>query len=238
MSRLALVLACLLTMVLLGACSTTAPRPMALSSTVVSSPAKTLESLSSSVTLSFRTTEKHISGRGVMLYQRPDQLRLVLLSPFGTTIMEALLNGQQLTLAYPSNGVAYSGLISQLPPEAGGQQPWRLLQWVLASEPPAGAPQQGTITRSLERGGDETITLEHGLVVEKQLKRGGRVRYRNYHLVHGIWLPMELLMEGMDGERITVTLEEPEVNEELGEQAFAPRLAGLRLLPLSEFKEQ
>ncbi len=222
-------------LLLLSGCSTVTPHPTTLSTTVVPANTPALETLSSSVTLSFRTAEKHMSGRGVMLYRRPDQLRLVLLSPFGTTLMEVLINGQELILSYPGNGVAYSGLVSQLP-RAAGQQPWRLLQWVLSHEPPPGAPEQGSITHTNGFGSEETVTLERGLVVEKSLKQGERVRYRNYRQLQGVWVATELLMEGADGERITVTLEDPEINEDLGEQAFVPRLAGLKLLPLTELK--
>lgn len=235
MLRLVLSLCCLV--LLLSGCNTVKPRATTLSATVVPANGPALETLSSSVTLSFRTAEKHMSGRGVMLYHRPDQLRLVLLSPFGTTLMEALINGQELTLSYPGNGVAYQGLVSQLP-RAAGQQPWRLLQWVLSHEPPPGAPSQGSFTHTNGFGSEETVTLEHGLVVEKSLKHGELVRYRNYQQLQGVWIATELLMEGADGERIKVTLEDPEVNSDLGEQAFVPRLAGLKLLPLSELKAQ
>jgi outer membrane lipoprotein-sorting protein len=219
---------------LCSGCSTTVPRPLAFSAITTQS-AHQLSTLSSAITLSFHSAEKHLSGRGVMVFQRPDQMRLVLLSPFGTTLMEALVNGSQLTLAYPGNGVAYQGLISQLPP-AAGQKGWGLFQWVLATDPPAGAVANGTIVQRRERGGDETVTLKNGLVVEKSLASGERVRYQDYQQLQGIWLAMELLMETADGERIKLHLEDPELNTDLGSQAFLVRLDGLKLLPLSELK--
>jgi len=43
-------------------------------------------------------------------------------------------------------------------------------------------------------------------------------------------------MESAEGDRIRLTLEEPEVNLSLEDQAFIISLAGLRLLPLSQLK--
>jgi len=120
---------------LLTACSTTSPQ-LPLSQSLL--PGAVVETVSSTVTVSLRTADRNLAARGVMLYRRPDQLRLVLLSPFGTTLMEAQLDGEQLTLAYPANGVAYQGQINELPP-ATGQRGFAMLRWVLATDTPPGA---------------------------------------------------------------------------------------------------
>lgn len=221
----------LLLIMLLPACAGRTPLP-ALELAV---PGAVVETISSTVVLSVRTAEKNMSARGVMLYRRPDQMRLVLLSPFGTTLMEALLHGEQLTLAYPSNGVAYRGAVKELP-ASSGQQGFAMLHWVLASDPPADAPLDGLVERRTERGDLERVTIKNGLVVEKELSGGEQVRYRNHTILSGVLLPLELLMINRDGDRIRLQLEEPEVNQPLEEQSFTLLLQGLRLLPLSELK--
>lgn len=221
----------LLLIMLLPACAGRTPFP-ALELAV---PGAVVETISSTVVLSVRTAEKNMSARGVMLYRRPDQMRLVLLSPFGTTLMEALLHGEQLTLAYPSNGVAYRGAVKELP-ASSGQQGFAMLHWVLASDPPADAPLDGLVERRTERGDLERVTIKNGLVVEKELPGGEQVRYRNHTVLSGVLLPLELQMINRDGDRIRLQLEEPEVNQPLEEQSFNLLLQGLRLLPLSELK--
>ena len=217
--------------VLLSACAT---KPLFTDNSQVV-PGRVVETLSSSVTLSLRTGEKNISGRGFMVYRRPDQMRLILLSPFGTTVMEAQLAGERLTLTYPADGVAYQGQIKDLPP-ATGQRGFAMLRWVLDSEPPIGAPASGVVEQQASQGGQERITIKNGLVLEKSLKSGEQVRYRNHTVLAGVRLPLELQMESAEGDRIRLVLEEPEVNTELEEPMFNVPLQGLRLFPLSQLK--
>ncbi|SJZ95607.1 Outer membrane lipoprotein LolB [Trichlorobacter thiogenes] len=216
---------------LLSACAT---KPLFTDNSQVV-PGRVVETLSSSVTLSLRTGEKNISGRGFMVYRRPDQMRLILLSPFGTTVMEAQLAGERLTLTYPADGVAYQGQIKDLPP-ATGQRGFAMLRWVLDSEPPIGAPASGVVEQQASQGGQEQITIKNGLVLEKSLKSGEQVRYRNHTVLAGVRLPLELQMESAEGDRIRLVLEEPEVNTELEEPMFNVPLQGLRLFPLSQLK--
>ncbi len=228
MSRLSVLI---LLSALLCACATKLPQTD--NSPLVAG--RVVETLSSSVTLSLRSAEKNISGRGFMVYRRPDQMRLIMLSPFGTTVMEAQLAGDRLTLAYPTDGVAYQGLIKELP-AATGQRGFAMLRWVLDSEPPVGAPVSGLIEQQANQGGLEQITLKDGVVLEKSLKTGELVRYRNHIVLAGVRLPLELQMESAEGDRIRLTLEEPEINTELEPQMFAVPLQGLRLYPLSVLK--
>ncbi|MDD2502114.1 MAG: lipoprotein insertase outer membrane protein LolB [Geobacter sp.] len=218
---------------LFSGCATTTPRLD--TSQVV--PGRKVETLSSSVTVALRTGEKNISGRGFMVYRRPDLMRLIMLSPFGTTVMETGLNGEFLTLSYPSNGDAFQGRVRDLP-AATGQRGLAMLQWVLASDPPPNAPQDGVVQQVNERGTKEQITLKHGLVTEKSLASGEQVRYRNYTVLEGVLVPLELQMESSEGDRIRLTLEEPEINTELEPQMFTVPLQGLRLYPLSALKPQ
>ncbi len=230
-SSLAHLLWLVLLTALFSGCATSMPRLD--TSQVV--PGRKVETLSSSVTVALRSGEKNISGRGFMVYRRPDQMRLIMLSPFGTTVMETRLDGPQLTLAYPASGEAFLGNIKELP-AATGQQGLTMLQWVLAADIPANAPQNGVVEQINERGVKEQITLKQGLIVEKSLASGEQVRYRNYAVLDGVLVPMELQMESAEGDRIRLTLEEPEINTELEPKMFAVPLQGLRLYPLSVLK--
>jgi len=215
----------------LSACAITQPLPD--NSQVVAG--RVVETISSSVTLSLRTAEKNLSGRGFMVYRRPDQMRLIILSPFGTSVMEAQLAGDRLTLVYPVDGVAYQGRINELP-AATGQRGFAMLRWVLESDSPPGAPATGVLQRPGSRGGIEKVTLQDGLVIEKSLTSGEQVQYRNHAVLSGVRLPLVLQMENADGDRIRLVLEEPEINTVLEEQVFNVSLSGLRLLPLSQLK--
>lgn len=213
---------------LLAACSTTRP-PLDMSKTI---PGARLETISSTVSISFRSPEKNMSARGVMVYKQPDNLRLVVLTPFGTTALEAFLVGDRLTLLYASQGVAFSGPISQIPADVG-QRGWGMMRWVLASTLPS--DENGVYQRPW-LDGIETVTVKDGLVIEKKLTTGEKVAYGRHAIVSGLVLAEELVMENAENDRIRLLMEEPEVNVTLPEDAFVPWLDGLRLLPLSELK--
>ncbi len=221
-------LLCIFAMLLFAACSTTRPLPD-MDKTVAGTE---LETISSAVSISFRSTQKSFSARGVMVYQQPDKLRLVVLTPFGTTALEAFLVGDQLTLLDASKGVAFSGPLAQIPADAG-QRVWKMMRWVLAGSLPS--DKDGVYQRPW-MGGLETVTVRNGLLLEKRLESGEKVRYDRHVVVAGMLLAEELLMENSEGDRIRLLLEEPEVNVALPENAFVPRLDGLRLLPLSALK--
>ncbi len=214
--------------VLLTACSTTRP-VLDMGKTVAGT---SLETISSTVSISFRSPEKNMSARGVMVYQQPDNLRLVVLTPFGTTALEAFLVGDQLTLLYASKGVAFNGPLSQIPADVG-QRGWGMIRWVLAGSLPS--DKDGVYQRPW-LDGIETVTVKDGLLMEKKLTTGEKVTYSRHTIVAGLVLAQELVMENTEGDRIRLLLEEPEVNVALPENAFVPRLDGLLLLPLSALK--
>lgn len=215
----------LLTLVMAGCATTTPPD---LSQLITES---RLETLSSSINLSFRNSKRSLSGRGYMVFRQPDQMRLIVLSPFGTTMVEAGMTGDQLALAYPTNGEIYLGPLQDLP-KGTGQQGFTMLQWVLDMKPPYNAPLNGVLERPGRNGTREEISVDNGLVTQKSLSSGEQVRYRNYTILNGVALPQELIMESAEGDRIKITLVEPEVNLELEPQAFNVSMRGLRVLPL------
>lgn len=217
-----------ISVLLLAGCSTARPA-LDMSKTVAGT---SLETISSPVSISFRSAEKSMSARGVMVYRQPDNLRLVLLTPFGTTALEAFLVGEQLTLLYASQGIAFRGPVSQIPADVG-QRGWGMMRWVLATALPS--DKDGVYRRPWLEG-SEDVTVQNGLLTEKRLNSGERVRYGRHAVVSGLVLAEELVMENAEGDRIRLVLEEPEVNVALPDNAFTPRLDGLLMLPLSKLK--
>ena len=127
-------------------------------------PGVVLETLSSAVSLSIHTTDVSLGGRGYLVYRRPDQLHMVVLSPFGTTMMEVFALGDRITLIYPSQSKAYVGHFDELP-DKGGLQGWRLMRWVMDADPREGEPLSVTAERSSKLGFTEKVTYENGLVM-------------------------------------------------------------------------
>ena len=118
----------LLPLLLLTACATFATPPLDYR------PGAVVETLSSAVSLSVHATDSSMGGSGYLVFRRPDQLHLVVLSPFGTTMMEAFALGDRITLIYPSRSTAYVGRFDELP-DKGGLQGWRLMRWVMDADP-------------------------------------------------------------------------------------------------------
>lgn len=215
----------ILSLLLLSACATFRP-PLDFP------PGAAVETLASPVSLSFQTAEHGMAGNGYLVYRRPDNLHLVVLSPFGTTLFEAYAQGERLTLVYPAQATAFSGTFDELP-DKGGLQGWRLMRWVMDAEPPGDRRLNGTVERMGKSGVRETVTIENGLVTSKTMTGGGQVFYSRYAVVNGVPLAFEIEMRNGRDERIRLSLDEPEVNTALDEAAFQPRLDGLTVLPLS-----
>lgn len=195
-------------------------------------PGAVVETISSAVSLSFHAADHSMAGNGYLVYRRPDQVRLVVLSPFGTTLFELFALGERIVLVYPSQAIAYGGRLDDLP-ERGGLQGWRLLRWVLDVDPPGAERMNGTVERMGRQGFIEKVTFENGLVTAKSAPGGEQVFYSKYALVNGVPLAGGIELRGGRDERMLLRFDEPEVNTPLDDGAFAPRLEGMTLLPLS-----
>jgi len=216
----------LLSALLVSACATAPKVPLEFA------PGGVVATLSSEVSLSARTAAGSMSGHGFMVYRRPDQVHLVMLSPFGTTLFEIFTKDDLITLVYPSQGVAYTGRFDELPDDKG-MQGWRLMRWVMDADPAGQKDQNGVIERAARQGGQEKVTFEAGLITSKTNENGDRVFYREYRVVNGVPVATELEIFNGNDDRIRLKLDEPEVNTPLDDAAFTPRLDGLRLLPLA-----
>lgn len=213
---------------LLAACGTVRP-------TLDYNPEARLDTLSAAVSLSISTGDRGMSGSGFMVYRRPDQMHLVMLSPFGTTMIEMFSHGEQITLLYPGSSTAYVGRIDDLP-EKGGAQGWRLMRWVMDAAPASSKRLNATLERTGNQGITEKVTFENGLVTAKSTKNGDQVYYSRYTLVDGVPFAAELDLRNAQDDRIRIVLDEPEINTPLEEAAFQPHLEGIKILPLSELR--
>jgi outer membrane lipoprotein-sorting protein len=208
-----------------------APKP-----SLVYQPGAVVETLSATASLSISKGDQGMGSNGYLLYQRPDRMRIVILSPFGTTLMEAIVTGNRITIISNSKGVAFSGNLEELP-RSGEGETWRHARWVMDMDPPGRFVGDGTLERVNSMGDKEQVTFEDGLVVSKSVSNGDMVRYRDYILVNGVPLATEIIMNSHDGGRFRIKVTEPEVNTKLAADAFIPHLDGLKLYPLSVLQE-
>jgi len=196
-------------------------------------PAAIITTLTSSVALSVKAGDKGLSGRGYLIMRAPDQFRLVILSPFGTTLAEMFLAGDELLYLASSQNLAYRGSLRDLP-DAPALQGWRLLRWTTERVLPE-TPGQLRFSRQRAGGEEETVFFDRqGLVLKKRMD-GDEVRYEGYQSITGVPVPTAIEIIDRTGITVRITLDEPEVNEPLDEKAFIPTLDGVTVLPLSQF---
>lgn len=219
----------LLPLLLLTACATVATPP------IDYRPGAVVETLSSAVSLSIHTSDSSIGGSGYLVYRRPDQLHLVVLSPFGTTMLEAFALGDRITLIYPSRSTAYVGRFDELP-DKGGLQGWGLMRWVMDADPREGKPSSGAVERVSRLGFSEKVIFENGLITSKASPAGDHINYSKYSAVNGVPVATELDLRNGRDDRIRIILDEPEVNTPLEDAVFVPHLEGLTVMPLSAIK--
>lgn len=198
-------------------------------------PGSVVETLSSTVSLSISASDRSMGGNGYLVFRRPDQVHLVVLSPFGTTLMEAFALGERIALVYPSQSTAYVGRFDELP-DKGGFQGWRMMRWVMDADPRDSDRLNGTVERMSRLGFTEKVTFNNGLVTSKVSLSGDQIYYGRYTAVNGVPVAAELDMRNDRDDRIRITLDEPEVNTPLDDAAFMPRLEGLSILPLSDIQ--
>jgi len=197
--------------------------------------AVSIASLSSNASLAFKGKLRNISGNGFILFKRPDQMRMVVLSPFGSVLQEVFVSGDLVTIVDAGNGVAFSGARGDLP-GVGDFIAWRYIDWIIDIDPPDTARSTAVIDRVNMFGQQEKASFENGLLISKSTAEGGLVRYGNYKAVQGVAVPFEIKYEATANELFTIHLEEPEVNVRIPENTFTPDLWKYRLYPLSNLK--
>lgn len=194
-----------------------------------------VESLSSNASLSYTVTDKSISGSGILMYRKPDQLRVVILSPFGSVLQEVYVSGDLVTIIDPGNGIAFSGNCSDLP-DKGDFSAWRYIHWVIDFDQPDYTLRDGVIARVNKYGQSEKAVYEDGFLTSKTIADGGQVKYGKYTTVQGVPLPLEVKYETLAKEKFSILLEDPEVNAPFAESTFKPNLGKFSVYPLSVLK--
>ena len=58
-------------------------------------PGKEVETLKSAISISVKTAERSIGGRGFLIFNRPDRFHLAILSPFGLTMIDIYSDGDR-----------------------------------------------------------------------------------------------------------------------------------------------
>lgn len=196
-------------------------------------PGKEVETLQSSISIAVKTAATSRGGRGYLLFKRPDRFHLAILSPFGTPLLEVFSDGERLTCLVPSKQTAYSGPVAELP-DREGLKAWAMMRWVVERTPVAGSALSREYVNSAGR--QETLHYdEQGLLLRKVTEEGDQVVYRDYRNVNGVAFSGEIELSDQAGNVVTITFDEPEVNNPLDEAVLVPDLAGVRVLPFSEF---
>jgi len=208
----------------------------------VRSPAKTdyaegtaVSSLSSNISLSYTAHDRSISGRGYLMFRKPDQMRVVILSPFGSVLQEVYISGELVTIIDTGNGIAFSGPYDDLPVK-GDLSGWRYIHWLIDIDPPDLSQRTASIERINRFGETEKAEFENGLLISKTTEKGGQVRYSRYSNLQGVPFPLKITYETVAKETFTIQLEDSEINVPFEEGAFKPDLSKLRVYPLSDLK--
>jgi len=214
----------------LSACAT-APKPLP-----SAAPGKQVETLQSEVSLSVRSGDKSIGGRGYLVFKQPDRFHLAVFSPFGFTLMDLFVNDQQLTCLIPAKQVAYQGLISDIP-DGNALKGWGMMRWVVET-PPASDDNKSVTRNQITPDGRKEILFydDRGLLASKSNEEGDRVVYRDYHDRNGVAFPSSIEISNAKGDSVHIVFDEPELNLPVEDVVLTPALEGVNVLPLTAFR--
>ena len=223
-----LLLPAFLVLITLGCASAPTPRETFI-------PGASVETLAAAVSLSVKTPEGSSGGTGYLLYRRPDRFRLVMLTPFGSTALEFFVRDDRVTVLFPSREVAYVGSFQDLPAK-GGLQGWRMMRWVVESDPLLlpGAPE--TVERTEAGRGTTVAHYDRDGLLRRKTSGDGEAVYHDYQSAGGVPFPTIIEFTDLQGTRVKISLDEPEVNGPVDDAALTPNLVGLTLLPLASLQ--
>lgn len=194
-----------------------------------------VKTLSSNISLSYASPERSISGSGYLMYRKPDQMRVVILSPFGAVVQEVYVAGELVTIVDAGNGIAFNGIYADLPVK-GDFSGWRYIHWLIDIDPPDSSRRSAVVERTNRFGDREKACFENGLLTSKTTAAGGLVSYSRYSEVQGAPFPLKITYDTVGKETFTILLEDPEINVPFAEGAFTPDLSKLLVYPLSALK--
>jgi len=214
----------------LSACAT-APKPVP-----SVKPGKQVETLQSEVSLSVRSGEKSIGGRGYLVFKQPDRFHLAVFSPFGFTLMDLFVAADQITCLIPAKQTAYQGLISDIP-AGNALKGWGMMRWVVET-PPADEGKKSATQDYISPDGRKEILCydDRGLLASKTNEEGDRIVYKDYHDRNGVAFPSSIEISNAKGDTVRILFDEPEINQPIEEGVLTPALDGVDMLPLSAFR--
>ncbi|MCL2761408.1 MAG: outer membrane lipoprotein LolB [Desulfuromonadales bacterium] len=197
-------------------------------------PTANINNLSCDISLSIKNTNtnKGISGRGYLIMSLPDKFRMIILSPFGTTVAEMFMTGDKILYIASTENKAYKGSIYDVE-SIPALQGWRLLRWTTERVYPE-TPGQTELTRKRSDGVTETIIFDSQGLILKKSANGEEVVYEGYQSVGGVPVPKAITIKDRYGVKTRIVIEDPEVNKELDPAAFSPNLEGITVMPLRD----
>lgn len=214
----------------LSACAT-APKPLA-----SAAPGKQVETLQSEVSLSVRSGDKSIGGRGYLVFKQPDRFHLAVFSPFGFTLMDLFVADDLITCLIPAKQTAYRGRITDIP-ERNALKGWGMMRWVVDA-PPAPDGEAATTRELTAADGRKEILCydDRGLLASKTNEDGDRVVYRDYHDRNGVAFPSNIEISNAQGDSVRISFDEPELNQPIEEAILTPNLEGMEVFPITAFR--
>ena len=216
----------LVALALISGCAT---KPL---SPLLFTPGAVVESVQSEVSLSFTSPLGSGGGHGYLIFKKPDRSHLVVLTPFGTTAMEAFSSGDRLTIVIPSKEIAYSGSFDEIPARAG-LQGWKAMRWIVEGEPAGSGEPNGEVIRVNREGRRETVWYNaDGMVARKLTEDGEEAIYRDYRSSDGVPFPWAIEYQDKRWSSLKIGFDEPELNKPVAESALLPRLDGITVLSI------
>ena len=204
---------------------------------LVVTPGAVVESVQAEVSLSFSSRLGSGGGSGYLVFQKPDRSHLIVLTPFGTTVMEAFTKGDRLTIVIPSKEIAYTGSFDEIPAKAG-LQGWKAMRWIMEGETADSGEPNGELARVNRDGKRETVWYNSaGLVARKLTEEGDEVIYRDYLGIDGVPFPSAIEFKDRLGTTLKIGFDEPEINKPVAESALTPRLDGITVLSIKRLGE-
>ncbi len=217
-------------LLLLSACATT-PKPVP-----SARPGKQVETLQSEVSLSVRSGDKSIGGRGYLVFKQPGQFHLAVFSPFGFTLMDLFVADDKITCLIPTKQTAYQGLISDIP-DGNALKGWGMMRWVVETPPTSDDNKAATLDYINPDGRTEILCYDdRGLLSSKTNEEGDKVVYHDYHDRNGVAFPSSIEISNSKGDSVRILFDEPEINQSVEEGVLTPSLEGVDVLPLSAFR--
>jgi hypothetical protein len=149
-------------------------------------------------------------------------------------MLDIIVEGKQVLCLRESHKIAWRGRLGDLP-DALGTKIWPLMQWVVEPQQPPGPALTRVFTRP-DGTAEKVYYDEAGLVQRKVNSVGDEVLYSHYRVTDAVGLAGTMEIKTIEGSRLKLTFDEPELNHPIDGEIFNPKLERYEILPLAEFK--